>query len=95
MLVFTQDLVLLLRSKQCLTFYFRLHVASCMNDEDFECIERFVVLLYDITSPCISVNECCKFLFTKKCRTVEIIPPAKAVLEGLEQYIKRATLQKR
>ena len=65
-----------------------------MNDEDFECIERFVVLLYDITSPCISVNECCKFLFTKKCRTVEIIPPAKAVLEGLEQYIKRATLQK-
>ena len=40
-------------------------MTSCISDEDFECIERFVALLYNITSLCISVNECRKFLFTE------------------------------
>ena len=42
-LVFIQDLVLILRWKRWPTFYFRLPVASCISDENFECIERFAV----------------------------------------------------
>ena len=49
-LVFTQDLVLLLRGKRWSTFCFRLPMVSYISDEDFECIERFVVFLYNITS---------------------------------------------
>ena len=67
-------------------------MASCVSDEDLECIERFVVLLCSISSPFISVNEYRKFLFTKKGRPVESIPPAK---EALEQHIKRVMLQSR
>ena len=71
------------------TFYFRLPVGSCISDEDFECIEQFVVLLCNITSPCISVNECRNVLYTKKCCPVEKILPTKA---ALEQHIKQAML---
>ena len=43
-------------------------MASCISDEDFECIEQFLVLLCNITSPCLSVKHwnnissepCCK-----------------------------------
>ena len=89
MLVFTQDSSTL---KPWATFYFRLPVASCISDKDFESIEQFAVLLYSITSPWIFVNECRKFLFTKKCCPVESIRPTKATLE---QHIKRAILQSR
>ena len=44
-----------------------------MSIRFFECIEQFVILLYNITSPCISMNEYCKFQFTKKYRPVESI----------------------
>ena len=74
------------------TCYFRLPVASCISDEDFECIEQFAVLLCNITGPCISVNECCNVLFTKKCCPVEKILPTKA---ALEQHIKQAMLKSR
>ena len=67
-------------------------MVSCVSDEDLECIERFVVLLCNITSPFISVNECRKFLSTKKGRPVESIQPAK---EALEQHFKLAMLQSR
>ena len=67
-------------------------MASCVSDEDLECIEQFVVLLCSISSPFISVNEYRKFLFTKKGHPVESIPPAK---EALEQHIKRVMLQSR
>ena len=59
---------------------------------DFECIEQFFVILYNITIPFISVNECRKLLFTKKCRPIENFPPTKA---ALEQHIKRFMLQSR
>ena len=38
-------------------------------------IERFVVLMYDRTSPLSSVNECRRILYTKKQITAEGIPP--------------------
>ena len=72
--------------------FFRLPVASCISDEDFEYFEQFVVLLCTITSPCISVNERNKFLFTKTYHPVENIPPKKAVIE---QHIKQTMLQSR
>ena len=38
-------------------------------------LERFVVLLYDRTSPCQGVNDARKVLFAQKGRTLENIPP--------------------
>ena len=53
-------------------------------------IERFVVLMYDRTSPLASVNKCQRILCTKNQRTVEGIPPTH---DSLVQHIKRAMLQ--
>ena len=72
--------------KTVIYMFFRLPVVSCISDEDFECFEQFVVLLCNITSPCISVNERNKFLFIKKYHPIENIPPKKA---ALEQHIKQ------
>ena len=51
-------------------------------------IERFVVPMYDRTSPLASVNECWRILCNKKQITVESIPQ-----DCLVQHIKRAMLQ--
>ena len=51
-------------------------------------IERFVVPMYDRTSPLASVNECWRILYNKKQNTVEGIPQ-----DCLVQHIKRAMLQ--
>ena len=45
------------------------------SKNDLEMIERFVVLMYDRTSPLSSVNECRRILYTKKQITAEGIPP--------------------
>jgi len=53
-------------------------------------IERFVVVMYDRTSPCMSVNECRRVLYTRKNRSVENIPPT---ADALLQHVKRPALQ--
>ena len=53
-------------------------------------IERFVVLLYDKTSECSTVNEARKDLFTRKGRSIESIPPTSA---ALLQHVKRSAYQ--
>ncbi|KAK3857509.1 hypothetical protein Pcinc_036238 [Petrolisthes cinctipes] len=53
------------------------------------CIERFVVLLYDRTSPCMDVNEARKKLFAKR-NSVQRIPPT---YDALEQHMKRSVFQ--
>ena len=63
---------------------------STISDEELQSMERFVVLLYDRTSNCDTVNECRRELFTKKRRTTENIPPT---LDALKLHIKRASLQ--
>ena len=58
------------------------------SKHDLEMIERFVVPMYDRTSPLASVNECWRILCNKKQITVESIPQ-----DCLVQHIKRAMLQ--
>jgi len=53
-------------------------------------IQRFVVLMYDRSSCKMTVNGLRKHLFTKKCRTMEGLPPTEA---ALLQHTKRAALQ--
>ena len=50
-----------------------------MDSETQGLLERFVILLYDQTSSCISVNELRKELFTRG-RSIDKIPPTSEVL---------------
>ena len=52
-------------------------------------LERFVVLLYDRTSPCTSVNNLRKELFTRG-RSIDSIPPTSGTLA---QHILRTAYQ--
>ena len=61
-----------------------------INSKQLEVIEQFVVLMYDITSPCTTVNQCRRHLFTQRGRSVDACPPTK---DALELHIRRATLQ--
>ena len=53
-------------------------------------IERFVVLMYDRTSSCESVDDARRGMFTQKGRSIELIPPTSA---ALFQHAKRAVFQ--
>ncbi|KAG0730243.1 hypothetical protein GWK47_028666 [Chionoecetes opilio] len=53
-------------------------------------LERFTVVIYDKTSPLVSVNEARKELFCQKNRTMENIPPTQ---QALLQHTKRAVYQ--
>lgn len=61
-----------------------------LSDVGFACIERFVVFLYDAKSSHSNVNQCHRYLFTKKERAVESIPVTN---DALQQHIKRVMLQ--
>jgi hypothetical protein len=54
--------------------------------------ERFVILMYDRTSPTESINEARKMIFSRRPGSLENIPPTRA---ALEQHLKRAILQAR
>ena len=53
-------------------------------------VERFVSLMYDKTSTLCRVNDTRKYLFTKRERKLETIPPTQA---ALKEHTKRAILQ--
>ena len=72
------------------TLNLRLARNDDLSEEDLLIIERFVILLYDSTSPLEDVNLCRRELFTKKAKPVENIPPTK---DALVQHAKRAMLQ--
>jgi hypothetical protein len=61
-----------------------------VSDQCMATIERFVVLLYDRTSPEMQVNGARKQLFAQKGRAFDAIPPTVA---ALNQHIKRAAYQ--
>ena len=61
-----------------------------LNDNLFNKIQRFVVIMYDRVSPCATVNECRRVLYTKRNRAIENIPPT---AHALLQHTKRAALQ--
>ena len=50
-------------------------------------LERFVVLIYDRKSSLTKVNEARQKLFLKRSRSLDSIPPTRALLE---QHVKRA-----
>ena len=52
-----------------------------------ETLERFVVLMYDPTSELQGVDAARRYLFSKKSREIENIPPTAAILL---QHTKRA-----
>eukprot|EP00112_Aurelia_sp_Birch-Aquarium-sp1_P018593 Seg4456.3 transcript_id=Seg4456.3/GoldUCD/mRNA.D3Y31 product="hypothetical protein" protein_id=Seg4456.3/GoldUCD/D3Y31 len=53
-------------------------------------LERYVVLLYDRTSTCQSVDDTRKHCFARKGRSIDIIPPTSA---ALLRHTKRAAYQ--
>ena len=61
-------------------------IAEC----DFAVLERFVVLMYDRSSLCATVNAARRQIFTKKGRPVDGLPPTK---DALLQHTRRATYQ--
>ena len=64
--------------------------SSIISTEDMEEIERYVVLLYQRTSPLCQVNEARKQMFATGNRKIENIPRTK---DALEQHVKRAAYQ--
>jgi len=54
-------------------------------------LERFVILLYDRTSECLSLDQARKHMFTKKAKTLENIPPtSNAFLQHIRQAVYQA-----
>lgn len=71
--------------------FLRLSTPPChLISADRAVLERFVVLLYDKASNCLDMNSARRYLFTKKGRQIESIPPTS---EALLQQIERAVLQ--
>ena len=63
----------------------RLSEQDTLNEEDLLLNERFVILMYDLTSSTSDINNCRRELFTKKAKTVEDIPPTR---DALIQHIR-------
>ena len=61
-----------------------------LRREDLERLERFVILMYDRTSPLSDVNSTRRQLFTQKGRVLEAMPPTQ---DALRQHILRAAYQ--
>ena len=61
-----------------------------VSNEDVAVLERFTILLHDRTSDLMSIDETRKYLFTKKGRAMNAIPPTRA---ALVQHIRRAVYQ--
>ncbi len=62
------------------------HVTDC----DVTVLERFTILLYDRTSSMVNIDQARQYLFTKKGRAMDALPPTKAVLM---QHTRRAVYQ--
>ena len=61
---------------------------TSIQEDTMHVIERFVILLYDLTTKCKDVNKTRKQLFAKT-NSVQNIPPTYA---ALEQHVKRSAL---
>lgn len=65
-------------------------VKNCFEGWFINYLEYLLNLLCFRSSKCLSVNECRKYLFTKKDRQIEHLPPTKA---ALHQHFLRAVYQ--
>jgi hypothetical protein len=60
-------------------------VSDNIGESTLSTLERFVVLLYDRTSDCLKLDVARKQMFTKKCRTLEALPPTS---DAFAQHVK-------
>jgi len=65
-------------------------VTDDIDEATISVLERFVIIMYDRTSGCTDLNTARKQLFTKKSRTLELLPPT---LDAFIQHVKRSILQ--
>ena len=63
---------------------------TAIHDDWMQALERYVVLLYNRTSSCLTVDEAWKQLFTRKSRRLDSIPPTR---DALLQHVKRTAYQ--
>ena len=63
---------------------------AMLSDEQLRILERFVVLMYNRTTPHQDVNKARQFMFSQGTRSIESIPASQG---ALEQHIKRAAYQ--
>ena len=61
-----------------------------ITDGNMELLQRFVILMYDRTSNETNVNDARKALFSKKGKSLDLIPPT---LSALYEHTKQAALQ--
>lgn len=61
-----------------------------ITDGTMELIQRFVILMYDRTSDKTKVNDARKALFSKKGKSLDMLPPT---LAALREHTKRTALQ--
>lgn len=61
-----------------------------IDDSIMSVLERYIVILYDRTSDCDSLNAARKQLFTKKSRTLDNLPPTS---DAFILHVKRAVYQ--
>jgi len=70
-------------------------LGKCSSEADITAntmsiLERFTVVMYDRTSELSDLNSCRRQLFTKKCRSLELLPPTS---DAFLLHVKRAVLQ--
>lgn len=63
---------------------------TSIHDDWMQVLERYVILLYDRTSSCLTVEEAQKQLFTRKSRRFDSIPLTR---DALLQDVKRTAYQ--
>ena len=64
---------------------------SALSEDYFSLIQRFVILMYDRSSPVTDVTTCRRQLFTSSNTAVEHLP---STCDNLKQHVLRAMLQK-
>src|SRR6218665_1789141 len=63
---------------------------DCLDDATLSVLERFIIIMYDRTSECIDLNTARMNLFTKKSRSLELLPPTS---DAFLQHVKRSIYQ--
>ena len=66
------------------------HSPDDISEATISLLERFIVVVYDRTSELSDLNSCRRQLFTKKCRSLELLPPTS---DAFCLHVKRAVLQ--
>src|SRR6218665_53616 len=63
---------------------------DCSADATISVLERFVIIMYDRTSECVSLDNARLQMFTKKSKPLESLPPT---FDSFLQHVKRTIYQ--